>query len=93
MPKPQMVLANMLYGVGDFLVQDDIKDFPWTDVGSKSHPGLVHHGLIGMVMQLGGLAAGHALVAQEMAESLADKDIFQQILEEYEELAYPTPEF
>ncbi|MDA4133132.1 MAG: hypothetical protein OK454_08425 [Thaumarchaeota archaeon] len=91
MPKPQMLLANVLYGVGDFLVQEDIKDFPWTDVGSKTHPGLIHHGFIGMMMQLGGLAAGHAIVAQEMAESLADKDVFQEVMETWEETAYPTP--
>lgn len=87
----QMVLADAFYKLGEFLVDDDIMDFPWTNIGTRSHPGMFHHGSIGMVMQLFGLGWGHAIVAGDMAQEFVKKDVFQETIETWERIAYPSP--
>jgi hypothetical protein len=86
-----MLLLDAFYALGDFLVEDDIDDFPFTNVGTKSHPGYFHHGSIGLAIREMASLAGHALVGSQMASELSNKSPADELIEYYEVIAYPVP--
>ena len=86
-----LVLLDTIYKIGNGLAQEDMRDFPFTDVGSPTHPGLVHHGAIGWVMREVAWIGGHALVAQQVSQGLGAKEPMDEWMEFYEVIANPLP--
>ena len=84
-------LYSALYEIGDALIQDDIHDFPFTDVGSSTHPGLVHHGAIGLVIRTLAYMGGMLDVANDVAQELQRPDPILEILKEFEGRVHPEP--
>ena len=88
---PRMILLDAFYRLGDFLVEDDIDDFPFTNVGTKSHPGYFHHGSIGLVIREMASIAGQGLALSQIADELGNKTASDEIMEYYEKIAYGAP--
>jgi hypothetical protein len=84
-------LWDIMHSFGGYLVNDDITDFPFTDVASSKHPGIMHHGAIGLAMQTVAYVGAVADVGAEMARELQEKDEIQEIIECWEPIAYPLP--
>ena len=88
---PRMILLDAFYRLGDFLVEDDIDDFPFTNIGTPSHPGLFHHGSIGLVIRETANLAGTGLVLAQTAQEIGNKSAADEVLEYYEQIAYGVP--
>lgn len=88
-----MWIWDLFYDIGGILVEDDINDFPWDPMqGGPGHiMGSPHHGMLGWALQQGAYVAGLMDVAAEVAKEAGQKDELQEVLEEFERLAYPTP--
>ena len=86
---PSMFLLDLMYGLGDFLLADDIHDFG--KFSTKSHPSPLHHWQYGFLMRETANILGHAQIASQAMQDLNDKDELDLIIEHFESIAYAGP--